>query len=113
MQTGQKPFSRFLCSGSSDPLSTLSLQSIETVVLSSSRIEPVAVYVGTTGFGKNQSAFFYVSCSQNEDDFINQSYNGVGLVAGSSVILVKDLNYQFKDGSTQIDDLPYTIVKCQ
>jgi hypothetical protein len=113
MQIQQKPYTRVVCNSNADPIQSMDANLIETIELSTSRVEPIAVYVGTQKSGISRSGFFYVSCSANEDDFITENYNGVGLITGSSLMVVRDLGYQFKDGSTQSEELPYILIKCR
>lgn len=59
-----------------------------------------------------ESSVLTVSCTKDPATTVQSGVNGVILVPGSKIILARDLNYKFADGSTSTGT-PYVLVSCE
>jgi hypothetical protein len=60
-----------------------------------------------------QGKMFFVSCTPGGKDLMMNNINGIQLLPGSSMMLWRDLHYQYEDGSTSARQEPVAVLHCR
>lgn len=62
---------------------------------------------------KMQSEWLLVSCFDSVSDIIQRGRAGLSMTLGSKVLLKRNLDYRFSDGSDQKNEKPFVLIQCQ
>lgn len=73
----------------------------------------VPTIVSPKGYYPVQSELLFISCSENVFDAAFSGVNGVGLIIGSRLLVNRDMDYQFGDGSRASGDNSILIISCK
>lgn len=115
MSSGAKPYSYFTCSENTAMTTAPSMAEDATYQNRDLHVGDVVMEVMKTSpqGGETRSVLTLVSCIDNPSAAATSGVNGVNLLKGSKMVIIRDTNYQFGDGSNANQLAPVAVISCE